>query len=79
MLTLPGVNAQNKIPDSTTYFPLKEIYLTPEQKTAIKQLIWEYKLQDWRRRRHLRHRIFVLLNSQQQNAVRGWWRKQLKK
>jgi hypothetical protein len=79
MLATPRLHAQNNYPDSSYSIPLKELSLTPEQKAAIKQLVWEYKLQDWRRRRHLRHRIFILLNIDQQNTVRRWWRKQLKK
>ncbi len=73
-----NVQAQKTIPDSIPGFTLKELNLTPEQKITIKQLIWEYKLEDRRRRRELRHRIFMSLNLTQQQTVRRWWRIQLR-
>lgn len=73
------IQAQQHLPDSTIPLSLKELNLTPEQKAAIKQLVWEYKLQERIRRRQLRHRIFVLMNINQQNAVRRWWRSQLRR
>jgi hypothetical protein len=73
-----NLQAQKAITDSIPGFTLKELNLTPEQKIAIKKLIWEYKLEDRRRRRELRHRIFMNLNVNQQMAVRRWWRRQLR-
>jgi hypothetical protein len=73
------IQAQQHLSDSTIPFSLKELNLTPEQKAAIKQLVWEYKLQERIRRRHLRHRIFILMNINQQNVIRRWWRGQLRK
>jgi len=64
--------------DSTISIDLPALNLTPEQKIALKKLVWEYKMEDRRRRRQLRHRMFLILNTQQQTQVRRWWRLQLK-
>jgi len=73
-----NLQAQKAITDSIPDFTLKELNLTPEQKIAIQKMIWEYKLEDRRRRRELRHRIFMSLNVNQQIAVRRWWRMHLR-
>lgn len=77
-MCIPFLQAQQPVNDSTGNATLNELNLTTEQKTIIKKLIWEYKLEDRQRRRMLRHRIFVNLNVQQQMAIRRMWRKQLR-
>lgn len=69
--------AQQPLNDSASKAILNGLDLSKDQKHAIKQLITEYKLEDRRRRRLLRHRIFMQLNIQQQMAIRRIWRKQL--
>lgn len=71
------VTAQSPVNDSTTAAMLKELNLSFDQKQSIKVLIREFKLEDRKRRRLLRHRIFMQLNLQQQMAIRRMWRKQL--
>jgi hypothetical protein len=71
------MQAQVPLNDSTSIATLKELNLTKEQKLSIKQLIMEFKSEDRKRRRLLRHRIFMQLNIQQQMAIRRMWRKQL--
>jgi len=71
------VNAQSPVNDSTTTAMLKEFKLSSEQQQSIKKLIREFKVEDRKRRRLLRHRIFMQLNMQQQMAIRRMWRKQL--
>lgn len=73
-----NLQAQKTITDSIPDFTLKELNLTPEQKIAIKKMIWEYKVEDRKRRRELRHRIFMSLSANQQLTVRRWWRIQLR-
>jgi len=70
--------AQKMIADSATDLPLATLQLNADQKTALKKLIQEYQLEDGKRRSELRHRMFILLNVQQQTMVRKWWRRQLK-
>jgi len=65
---------QHPVADSIPQFHLKEVNLTPEQKLALKKLIWEYKLEDRKRRRELRQKMFLNLNVRQQQIVRRWWR-----
>jgi len=72
------LHAQKTVTDSSANFTLKELNLTPEQKITIKKLIGEYKIEERKKRRQLRHRIFLMLNVNQQRAVRNWWRIQLK-
>jgi hypothetical protein len=69
--------AQQPLNDSASKAIRNDLNLTKEQKHAIKQLIVEFKLEDRKRRRLLRHRIFMQLNIQQQMAIRKMWRKQL--
>ena len=71
------LQAQKQVSDSTVNSTLKELNLTSEQKLAIKKLVWEYKMEDRKRRRELRHRIFLIFNINQQAAIRRMWRKQL--
>jgi len=72
------VHAQTTVPDSSINLDPATLNLTPEQNIAIKKLIWEYKLEDRRRRKALRHHIFLILNVWQQAVVRKWWRRQIK-
>lgn len=75
--TIFPLQAQEPLNDSTSITTLKELNLTKEQKLSIKKLIMEFKSEDRKRRRLLRHRIFMQLNIQQQMAIRRMWRKQL--
>lgn len=70
--------AQKTVSDSTINSTLKQMNLTSEQKLAVKKLIWQYKMEDRKRRRELRHRIFLILNVKQQTAIRNMWRRQLR-
>lgn len=63
------VNALLPVNDSTTAAILKELNLSAEQKHCIKLLIREFKLEDRKRKRLLRHWIFMQLNMQQQMAI----------
>jgi hypothetical protein len=74
--TISQSQAQPPLNDSSSIAALKELNLTDEQKRSIKQLIRQFKLEDRKRRRLLRHRIFMQLNVQQQMAIRRMWRKQ---
>jgi len=71
------VHAQNTLPDSSINLDLATLNLTPEQNVALKKLIWEYKMEDRRRRRQLRHKMFLILNVKQQVEVRKCWRRQI--
>jgi hypothetical protein len=71
------VHAQT-LPDSSINLDLATLNLTPEQNVALKKLIWEYKLEERKRRMELRHQMFLILNVRQQAAVRRWWRSQIK-
>lgn len=79
MIATLNIKAQKIPSDSIPNLSLQELNLTVEQKLAIKQLIGEYKLQESLRRRELRRRIFILLNSNQQHTVRKFWRAHLRK
>lgn len=72
------LQGQKPVSDSTVNYTLKELNLTKEQKLAVKKLVWEYKMEDRKRRRELRHRIFLILNVKQQIAIRRMWRRQLR-
>jgi len=69
-----NLQAQKTITDSIPDFTLKELNLTPEQKLSLKKLIWEYKLEDRKKRRELRRKMYQVLNVRQQMIVRRWWR-----
>jgi len=71
------VHAQT-VSDSSIGLDLATLNLSPEQNVAIKKLIWEYKLEERKRRRELRHRMFLILNVRQQAEVRRWWRRQIR-
>jgi hypothetical protein len=73
-----SLHAQQKFTDSTINIDLPALDLTAEQKIALKKLVWEYKMEDRRRRKQLRHRMFLILNVRQQAEVRRWWRRQIK-
>jgi hypothetical protein len=77
LLIISPSYAQKPVSDSTANLTLKELNLTNEQKLSVKKLIWEYKVEDRKRRRALRHKIFLLLNVKQQTAIRRMWRRQL--
>ena len=78
LFIIATLQAQKLANDSTANSTLKQLNLTSEQKFAVKKLIWEYKIEDRKRRRELRHRIFLLLNVRQQTAIRNMWRRQLR-
>jgi|GEM_PF-6041832 len=78
IITAIFLQAQKPIDDSTEVFTIKELNLTPEQKLVIKKLVWEYKLEDRKRKRESRHRMFLILNANQQMTVRRWWRNQIR-
>jgi hypothetical protein len=78
LLTISPLQAQKPVSDSTVNSTLKELNLTKEQKLAVKKLVWEYKMEDRKRRRVLRHKIFLILNVNQQTAIRRMWRRQLR-
>jgi hypothetical protein len=78
LLTILPLQAQKQVSDSTVNSTLKELNLTKEQKLAVKKLVWEYKMEDRKRRRALRHKIFLLLNVNQQTTIRKMWRRQLR-
>ncbi|MGC4102030.1 MAG: hypothetical protein QM738_11870 [Ferruginibacter sp.] len=69
------LHAQKTSTDSLPVISSKELALTPEQKIAIKQMIWEYKMEERKRRRELRRRIFMILNVRQRMLVQGWGRR----
>ena len=77
MATTTIIHAQSPVNDSATAVMLKELKLSSEQKQSIRIMIREFKMEDRKRRRLLRHRIFMQLNMQQQMAIRRMWRKQL--
>jgi hypothetical protein len=78
LLITASSQAQKPVSDSTVNSTLKELNLTNEQKLAVKKLVWEYKMEDRKRRRELRHRIFLILNVNQQTTIRRMWRRQLR-
>jgi len=73
-----NLKAQKTTTDSIANFTHKELNLSPEQKIVVKKMIWEYKQEDRKRRRELRHRMFMILKVNQQMAVRRWWKRQLR-
>lgn len=77
MATATIVHAQSPVNDSATAAMLKELKLSYEQKQSVRILIREFKMEERKRRRLLRNRIFMQLNMQQQMAIRRMWRKQL--
>jgi hypothetical protein len=72
------IHAQKTVTDSSINIDLASLNLSNEQTIAIKKLIWEYKLEERKRRRELRHRMFLILNVRQQAEVRRWWRRQIR-
>jgi hypothetical protein len=78
MMATFNVRAQQQFTDSSINLNAAGLQLTPAQKIAMKELIWEYRQEDSRRRKELRHRMFIILNVQQQMQVRRWWRWQIK-
>lgn len=64
------LQAQKPNKDSTAKAALKELKLTAQQKIAIKTLIWEYKMEERKKRGELKYKLFMLLNERQQAAIR---------